>query len=92
MIVEKINNKYGVSLDHTKGERLPLEYQGISHLFDTYTAKTKAAILEKMGIDFELIWYVFIFTIDGNQYTVYSHDMDYRFFNGTYKAIARKVE
>ena len=92
MKVEKMFNQYGVSVDHAKGERLPLEYQGISHLFDTYTAKTKAVILEKMGIKFDLMWYVFIFTIDGNKYKVYSYDMDYRFFNGIDKAIACKIE
>ena len=54
MKVEKMFNMYGVSLDHSKDERLPLEYQEISHLFDTFKADTKAIILEDLGIDFEL--------------------------------------
>ena len=92
MKVSRMFNMYGVNVDHANGERLPLKYQEISHLFDTFTPRAKAIILEEMGIKFELHWEIFIFTIDGNKYRVYSDDMDYRFFNGTYKVIARKVE
>ena len=92
MIVEKINNKYGISLDHTKGERLPYDYVQVSHLFHTFTAHTKAIILDELGIKFELEDETFFFTIDGHRYRAYSDDLNYRFFKGVYKAIARKVE
>ena len=92
MQVSRMFNMYGLSLDHSKGERLPLEYQEISHLFDTFKAETKAIILEDLGIDFDLEGEVFFFTIDGSKYKVYSDDMDYRFFRGTYKVVASKVE
>ena len=85
-------NMYGIGLDHSQDKKLPMRYQEISHLFDTFKASTKAAILKEMEIDFELSGDIFIFTIDGSKYKVYSDDMDYRFFNGTYKVVASKVE
>lgn len=95
MKVEKMFNMYGIGLDHSEDKRLPMKYQKISHLFDTFKAGTKAAILEEMEIDFELddeLYEIFFFNIDGSKYKVYSDDLDYRFFNGTYKVIASKVE
>ena len=93
MKVEKMFNMlYGVSIDHATDKRLPLKYQPIDYLFDVFNAGTKAIILEDMEIDFELVDEAFIFTIEGERYSVHSDDMDYKFFRGTYKAKASKIE
>ena len=92
MKVEKMFNMYGVSLDHSKGKRLPYDYVQVGHLFDTFKASTKAVILAELGIDFELEDEIFFFNIDGSKYKVYSDDLDFRFFKGVYKAVASKVE
>lgn len=92
MKVEKMFNMYGVSLDHVTDKRLPIEYRSVSHLFDLFKTEVKATILEEMEIDFELKDEIFFFNINGSKYKVYGDDLDYRFFNGTYKVIASKVE
>ena len=92
MKAEKMMNMYGIGLDHSKDRRLPIGYRSVAHMFDLFKAETKASILEEMEIDFELKGETFIFNIDGGKYRVHNDDLGYRFFNGTYKTIASKVE